>query len=143
MIIPKLNNNPPSPIEEEDEEFLKTDYTNIQEHAAQLAYIRNKYAQRAAILWGEATAHKYYLKEMECWANNEALKEEGISLERAKWNARSNPEFKKAIKNYIEIEVDRKRIVGYLTSLDFKGNFIPGMQGMLNRELDFENSVEY
>lgn len=138
MEFPPSNN----PISPEDTEFLRNTDTDLTEQASELAYIRNKYAQEAAELWGKATAHKYYIKEVFGWAVKLAMQQEG-TLEKGKLAAPQNTEYKKAIADYIAFETRKRQLEAYITSLDYKGNFIPGMQGRENRELDFENSTEY
>lgn len=119
-------------------QFLQTtEESNINEDAGLAPSIRFEYAQKAAEAWGQEMYGKYRVRQLTGWAANYLSKTEG-GVERGKNAALSEPNVKQAIVEYVEAGIRRRKLQGYVDSLDFKASFIPGWQGRENRELDYD-----
>ena len=126
-------------IHPEHVKFLQTDEGAVNEDASRLAHIRFEYTQKLAEAWGEEQTYLYYMRECKGWAHKMSADLEG-TIEKAKWMAPTNHTYKESQKLYVNASIKRRKIQGYLDSLDFKASFIPGWQGRENRSLEYDNN---
>lgn len=138
----------PDVIPPEHSEFLLNDDSLLTQHKYQISYLRNQYAQEEAALWGKCTILKDWLKRSEnYWGVHYASMENPVTkkaygMEAGKAFARSSPEYQDLHKLWVQTEVRRRQISGYMDSLDNKAGFIPGAQGRANRTLKLEEYDE-
>lgn len=124
--------------------FLRTGTEGTDTAAKLLPYLAYQYQERLANLWELAMSLKEQLKRRKCATIINLLKE--IDPDTGKKHSREkadilfplDSEYQRLYNHWIATENQRRTVAGYLSSLELKASFIPGMQGRLNRWLNLE-----
>ncbi len=119
--------------------LIKPDLEELEDQAAYLIQIRLEYSDKLSDCWYLSQQWKQTAKMKKSSA---FLNAKNCSIDRAKNISEADPEYIQALNTYFWFEATRKKIQGFIETIDMKASTIPGMQGFRNRNL-VEESEEF